>query len=172
MPSAGGYGSHYVPSTRNDYYPPPNTKAYNSRPQILPPSRPTYQQPQYPVPTDLPAPRLAQAQPQQIAQPPSQSSQGTDAGPPPCDDKDGHYIVTPGSFFGPQQKCKLLAYGVCTSLIPLSPHHPAAWSRYFRQSRRGHGKEQVGKQGRRQDNSSGSKVQGSRRDRDQGTTDA
>ncbi|KAJ9092796.1 hypothetical protein QFC21_006672 [Naganishia friedmannii] len=107
-PSTGHYGSHYVPEQRDNYYP-PNTKSYNqSKTQVMPPSRPAYHAPQYALPAEHAAPRMAQAQPQQITQAPSQSSQGTDSGAPTCDDKDGHYIVTPGSYFGPQHKFRII----------------------------------------------------------------
>ncbi|KAJ9119026.1 hypothetical protein QFC22_003515 [Naganishia vaughanmartiniae] len=107
-PSTGHYGSHYIPEQRDNYYP-SNTKSYNqSKAQVMPPSRPAYHAPQYALPAEHAAPRMAQAQPQQIAQAPSQSSQGTDSGAPTCDDKDGHYIVTPGSYFGPQHKFRII----------------------------------------------------------------
>ncbi|KAJ9101510.1 hypothetical protein QFC19_005163 [Naganishia cerealis] len=77
-PSTGHYGSHYIPDARDNYYP-SSAKSYNSSKaqQALPPSRPAYHAPQYAVPAEHPAPKLAQAQPQQIAhaQAPSQSSQ-------------------------------------------------------------------------------------------------
>lgn len=114
-PATGHYGSHYVAEQRDNYYP-PSTKSYNqTKAQVMPPNRPAYHAPQYALPAEHAAPRMAQAQPQQIAQAPSQSSQGTDSGAPTCDDKDGHYIVTPGSYFGPQHKCKL---GTFTMPVP------------------------------------------------------